>query len=245
MGDRTAGDLLFEADARERGYELSEHEPDLGRARRPDYVIGRDGLQCVVEVKQFAATTRSFPDQRFGSTDLATVLKPIRSQLREAARQLKDVSDLGLPLVAVLTNPNGATVNLGEREMVWAMYGDPVVRMTIDPEIGAAVRDPEHGVGRNGRLARDHQYIGAVAVIGERERAADWYDEMGRRYADLPSKERWGRIMEAENRGERPEGSHHRASVFKTLSPTAVPLPDGFFAGSGDRVFEPNEDGSA
>jgi hypothetical protein len=129
--------------------------------------------------------------------------------------------------------------------MVWAMYGDPVVRMAIDPEAGAAVGQPEHGVGRNGRLARDHQYISAVAVIGERERAADWYEAMGRKHAELPSEERWDRIMEARDRGECPEGSYHYARVFKTLSPTAVPLPEVFFGGDGDRVFEPNDEGTA
>jgi hypothetical protein len=244
MGQRTAGDLLFETYAREWGYELSDHEPDLGTGKRPDYLLGRGGEQCVIEVKQFAAGTSSFPAHG-GSTDLATVLKPIRSQLREAARQLKEMVDLGVPLVAVLTNPLRASVILGEREMVWAMYGDPVVRMAIDPEIGAAVGEPEHGVGRNGRLARDHQYISAVAVIGESERAADWYEEMGCRYADRSREERWARLDEARDRGECPDGSYRYARVFKTLSPTAVPLPDAFFAGDSDCIFEPNDEGTA
>lgn len=245
MGERTAGDLLFEAYAHEWGYELSEHEPDLGRTKRPDYLIVSNGQRCVVEVKEFAPATRSFPDQRVGSTDLATVLKPIRSQIREAARQLKAVSDLNLPLVVVLTNPHQATVILGDRELVWAMHGDPVVRISIDPDIGAAVGDPEHGVGRNGRVARDHQYISAVAVIGERNRSADWYEDMGTRYADLPSEERWERIIEAKDRGQCPVGTYRRASVFKTLSPKAVSLPDVFFTGDGDRIFEPNDQGTA
>ena len=128
--------------------------------------------------------------------------------------------------------------------MVWAIDGDPVMRMAIAPEFGAAV-EAAHGVGRNGRIARDHQYSSAVAVIGKRERAADWYDDMGRRYADLPSEERWERLVQAWDRGECPDGTYHRASVFKTLSPTAVPLPDAFFSEEGDRVFKPNDDGTA
>ena len=129
--------------------------------------------------------------------------------------------------------------------MIWAMYGDPIVVMNIDRATGAAVGDPQHGLGRNGRLARDHQCISAVAVLGWRERAADWYDEMAGHYAELPSDERWRLIAEAEAPGERYEGSYYRADVFKTLSPSAVPLPDVFFDGERDRVFEPNEDGTA
>jgi hypothetical protein len=51
--------------------------------------------------------------------------------------------------------------------------------------------------------------------------------------------------MEAKDRGECPEGTYFRARVFKTLSPSAVPLPDGFFTGDDDQAFEPNEDGTA
>lgn len=245
MGDRTAGDLMFEAYVAEQNYPAPQHEPDLGTTKRPDYLIERDGERCVVEVKQFAPDTRSFPDQRAGTTTVEAILKPIRSQIREAARQLKDVAQLGLPLVVMLTNPHGAFVILGNRELVWAMYGDPVVVMDIDVTVGGAVGEPRHEVGRNGRLARDHQYISAVAILSRRQRATDWYDETAKRHADLPGAERWRLICEAETRGERPEGSYHRVSVFKTLSPSAVALPDPFFAGEHDLVFEPDEQGTA
>jgi hypothetical protein len=245
VGQKTAGDLMFEQYLREHGYAAVEHEPDLGVAKRPDYVIERAGTRCVVEVKMFDAATRSFPDQPFGTTNAETVMKPVRSQLREAARQLKPLAGSGLPLVVLLTNPHEAMVFLDEHHMVYAMYGDPIVVIDIDPEVGGAVGDPRHEVGRNGRLARDHQYISAVAVLSEREHAADFYDEMNRRYADLPADARWERIEDATTRGERQSGSYHRVRVFKTLSPSAAPLPGVFFEGPHDELFEPNEEGTA
>ena len=69
MAERTAGEMMFEAFAHERGYDISEHEPDVGSTKRPDYVIARDNAACVVEVKEFAPTTRSFPDVPGGGTD--------------------------------------------------------------------------------------------------------------------------------------------------------------------------------
>lgn len=57
------------------------------------------------EVKQFARGTTSMPHQpgkRGGSWSMQTILRPIRSQIREAARQLKPFADSGLPLVVVL-----------------------------------------------------------------------------------------------------------------------------------------------
>jgi hypothetical protein len=115
--------------------------------------------------------------------------------------------------------------------------------MDIDPDLGGAVGDARHELGRNGRLARDHQYISAVAILSERERAADFCDQMNRRYADLPADARWERIEDAISRGERPSGSYHRVRVFKTLSPSAAPLPEAFFHGPHDELFEPNEEG--
>jgi hypothetical protein len=77
-------------------------------------------------------------------------------------------------------------VILGEREIVWAMCGDPVVRRDVDPEIGAAGGEPEHGVGRTGESHATTSHISAVAVIGERDHATDWHEEMGYRCTDLP-----------------------------------------------------------
>jgi hypothetical protein len=48
VGQKTAGDLMFEQYLREHGYAAVEHEPDLGVAKRPDYVIERAGKRCVV-----------------------------------------------------------------------------------------------------------------------------------------------------------------------------------------------------
>jgi hypothetical protein len=245
VGRRTAGDKLLEQYLDEHGFDALEHEPDVGTAKRPDYVIRRGASQLIVEVKEFSPGTSSLPAQTSGTTSLEVVLKPIRSQLREAARQLKDVADLGLPLMVVLTNPHGAFVIMGEQELIWAMYGDPVIRMAIDPRVGAAVGDPEYGVGRNGRLARDHQYISAVGVLRQRSRASDWHDALIAEYADMSWQDRWRKIEEAEARGERPEGDYRSIDVFKTLSPSAVPLPAGFFTGPSDRLFEPNQDGTA
>ena len=138
--------------------------------------------------------------------------------------------------MVVVTNPHGAWVNLGEREIVWAMYGDPIVVVPIDTGTGAAVGEPEHAVGRHGKLARDHQYISAVAKLSERQYASDWFDEMGKRYKHLPANERWEHIEAAMGRGEKPEGTYHQVDVFKTLSASAASLSDVFF--DGPRMIE-------
>ena len=88
MGQRTAGDLLFEKYLEQHGLPIAEHEPDLGVSTRPDYVIERDGFRCVCEVKEFARDTMSIP-WNARTASMETVLKPFRSQIREAVRNLK------------------------------------------------------------------------------------------------------------------------------------------------------------
>ena len=250
VGDRTAGELMFEAYLREQGYAVPAHEPDLGVTKRPDYVVERDGWTCVCEVKEFARDTTSMPGigaegAQFGSFDSATVLKPIRSQIREGARQLKPLADSGHALMVVIANPHGAWVDCSDQQVVAAMYGDPVIRLPIDTGTGIADGEPIFDLDRNGKLRADHQYVSAVGFVRVRERASDAIDQINQRLADKTSKERLEVIYSARDRGELPEGSYHRIDVFKTLSPSAVPVPMGLFDGPKDRLLGYDEESGA
>jgi hypothetical protein len=175
MGQRTAGDLMFEAYLRDRGIEAPDHEPDLGAVKKPDYFLKCAGAGCVCEVKEFARNTDSLPtsSQADGSWSMQTVLRPIRSQIREAARQLKPFAGAGLPLVIVLTNPHRAPVIHGSQEIIWAMYGDPVVRVPASNGIASARGGAIFTVDRNGKLRGDHAYVSAVAVVRRNSLAMD------------------------------------------------------------------------
>lgn len=143
MGQRTAGDLMFEAYLAEQGYGEVRHEPDLGVGKFPDYVIERDGVSCVVEVKEFARESSPIPtDQRYVALDSATLLKPIRGQLREAARKFKAMEHLGLPLVVMLANPQGFLLDLSVENLIYSMYGDLTFTFPVSAETGGATEPP-------------------------------------------------------------------------------------------------------
>src|ERR1039458_4247580 len=146
---------MFEAYLDECGFVVPEHEPDLGIRARPDYVVESDGDRCVVEVKTFARD--AWPIRR-GSTSMREVLKPIRRQIHEAARQLGDATPLKLPLVVVLTDPLRALWGLLRPfELIAAMHGDPTVQV---PTSGYGASGPASLVaGRNGELRNDHPYV--------------------------------------------------------------------------------------
>jgi hypothetical protein len=118
------------------------------------------------------------------------------------------------------------------------MYGDPVFRFTVNTTTGANEDDGLFTVDRNGKLRGDHQYISALAFVRHRERAADFYNELAARDEHLSRDERLAAIHEAADSGRVPEGTYLCMDVFRTMSPTAVPLPDVFFDGPHDRLFD-------
>ncbi len=226
MGQRSDGDLLFERYLAEQGVAIPEHEPDLGIGKRIDYPLTIGGRTCLCEVKEFAPTTQSVIP---GS--MQDLLKPIRAKIHDAAAQLKAARSLGHPLVVVLTNPNSAPVVMGERELLWAIEGDPVVRVAL-----ASSAQPEHTVGRNGELRHDHAYITAVVVLYERLHARDYYDELAEQSRERAHDERIRAILDG--RQEAPDGGYLVAHTFIPGGAEAVPLPDVFFRGERDVVRE-------
>ena len=231
-GERTAGDLMFEAYLCEQGYPEPEHEPALGTTKRPDYLLKRNGQRCMCEVKEFNKDTRSTPDQPDGTVDLKTVLKLIWSQLRQAARQLKEVADLGLPLVVVVTNPHGAWVNLGEREI----------------GVGDVRRSDCRGADRYGTMVRlsvspSTRWDATANLLAITSTSALWrssandntHQTGSTRWASaisiFPPMSAGSTSRSPMGRGEKPEGTYHQVDVFKTLSASAASLSDVFFDG--------------
>jgi hypothetical protein len=226
MGHRTAGELLFERYLAEQGIPVPDHEPDLGIGKKIDYAIVIDGHTCLCEVKEYAPTTQSkIP----GS--MHDLLKPHRDKIHDGAPQLKAAKDLGYPLVVVLTNPHGAAVVTGEREILWAIEGDPVVARN-----SRSSAPPIHTVGRNGELRRDHAYISAVVMLYERLHARDYFDELAERERDRAHEERIHAILNGVQNA--PEGGYMFAHTYVPGGLEAQPLPGVFFRGQRDLVLE-------
>jgi len=223
MGKRSDGDLLFERYLAEVGVRIPEHEPDLGIRKRVDYLVDVEGRTCLCEVKEFSPTTQSVIP---GS--MQDLLKPIRAKIHDSVPQLKAAKDLGHPLVVVLTNPHNAPVVMGERELLWAIEGDPIVGMHLNSSA-----PPVHSVGRNGELRHDHAYITAVVVLYERLHARDYYDELAEHSRDKAHEERIRAILAG--REDEPGGGYLFTHTFIPGSAEAVPLPDVFFRGPQGR----------
>lgn len=159
---------MFEAYLTERGIDVPEHEPDLGVGVRPEYLVEHAGDRCLIEVKEFAPESWPIKDAKVKhSFSQGEILKPIRGQIHQAARKLRRTTELGYPLVVVLTDPKSAMFGLLRPiEIIAAMVGDLQFQIPVSSigPMGSATLT----AGRNGELRHDHPYISAVMVIHER-----------------------------------------------------------------------------
>lgn len=181
-------------------------------------------------------------------------MKPVRKAISRAARQLKPLAGGGWPLVVVLANPRGMPVPFSSVEIIWALYGDPVWKITIDPATGEKMGETEYGADRNGQIRNQHQYLSAVVALRHRTLAQDWSDanwarlreEHGFDSSDPEASSRLAELAlrsaaEAEERGEIPRVEYFFADVFVTKSPHATPLPASVFDGERDSRWEFDE----
>ena len=102
------------------------------------------------EVKAFGPNrlTRRLQLGRFFSTLGDELWTPVRDQVRAAARTLKPVQALGLPLVVVITNTDS--------------------RVFVDLSVETVTRTL---LGVGGKLTRDHRYLSAIALMRREDHA--------------------------------------------------------------------------
>lgn len=243
-------ELWFDRYVREHGHDPGEPEPNLGTQRCPDRLIRWNGHEVVCEIKEFAQDVIP-ANQGVGAIAPERWYGAVRGQVHAAARQMRELADRGLPLVAVLANPRGMFVPLDVDEVLSALYGNPQIVMTIDPTTGAAVGEPQWIAGPDGEIRNDHRYLSAVVLLRRCDRRRDWIDmrreelraELGRDAKTYEEAiDRWRelerRASEAEERGEIPDGEYFRTDVIVSAGPDAAPLPWDVFDGPRDTRWE-------
>jgi hypothetical protein len=221
---KTDADEWFETYLLDHGYTPGEHEPDFtsaGIGSTPDFLpTNASGEQIVCEVKAFRPNrlTRRLEMARFFITSGDELWTPVRNQVREAARTLKPVQPLGLPLVVVITNTH------------------PRVFVDLSVETVAGTL-----LGRGGKLTRDHRYLSAIALLRREDHAYVEQRKITARvrattpgWDELSRPEQINRYVEAVEGRTFSEGAEYWLDVIETRSPTATPLPDHWFAGPRD-----------
>lgn len=252
---KTTGDERFERYLREHGYDPGPHEPSLvkhGIDKRPDFLPRRGGRTVGCEVKQFKAGAsdleRRLARQRIAAGSPRDVYGQIRKQVSSAASQLKPLTGLGIPLVAVLTNPEGALVDLSVGTVLAALYGNVTVTFPLDVATGAAAEDGRFEFGRDGKLTNDHPYLSAVVLLQRRELQGDLIEqilteERRRREPTVDSVSEVVRLLKRLEHEDLPDSDYLYVEVIETISGISVPLPEKWFDGERDSRWRINADG--
>lgn len=257
-----AGDLSdvaegwFDQYLTERGY-IWEKEPDVGlpgKLKRPDRLVSVDGVQVVCEVKSFNTPGLFAPEEFHRSENgcgwagpksrsMKDALKPLRSQIKQAAAQLKAAQPLEIPLVVVMANPMNCPVPSDDNSLMAAMYGDQELQGRFDPDSGQ-ISEWRMVLGRNGKLAGgDHPYISAVAWLHHQDRIAGWYAQWMEEHRAQYGQDGvgWLKAMR-EVEDQAPSGSDTWLTIVETVSDAAVRLPRDVFNGPRDVRYVPTPD---
>jgi hypothetical protein len=256
-GPRTAADERFERYLRDHDFAY-RFEPDWAAEvgvvadAKPDYVIARDGLRAIAEVKGFTTDRlrRRFSDQRYGTLSDKEIFGPVRSAFADAARQLAPFASTGLPLIVVLANPAAADVFLDDWHVQHALIGNPAFSIPIDTSTGGAA-GPGHWVATGYAVAihEKSDHVSGVVVVHQREYATDWREAEAKKIvgegegfeAAADATLQLLRVAEdAELRGEIPTGSYGWAEVFELHdlhTPPPPSIPRRLFTHPRDRRF--------
>lgn len=227
------GEELFERYVEQRGYSVLAYHPDLGTAKRLDYLVRADGTDVVVEVESFKTAVVRVPTEPGGSAALSD-LRPLRNKISTGSAQLKGIS--GYPLIVVIANPYDIAVPLLPSHLVAAMYGD----LAFEFLPGGTQK---WSLGRNGRLHVDepdgtshgnHPYLSAVGVL----RTGSGLDM--KIVADLRADAGAGNPLQIVAQALPADGTTKvqrealSLDVFETVSATALAVPRTIFNGPGD-----------
>lgn len=227
-------------DLNETAYEF---EPTLGGSSNPDFLINKSGFQAICEVKEFE-TLGIFRDYDFSKGEVisrpaAAALKPVRSQIDSAAKQLKEYRDQNLPLIAILANPLKAQVTLNDSMVISAMFGDPSTTFMLD---GDGLTRSIDLAGRNGALTNNHKYLSGVVVLEKvsknETRLIACIEKLTEDDSSLHGTKLLEIFREIESTFEEDEITFN-CTVFENYSAECVPIPDSLFSSIADRRYRP------
>lgn len=240
----------FDEYVRVHGQEPGNPEPDLGIEKNPDRLVSWNGHEVVCEIKQF----ESHPFRmlgKVGTLSMKQALNPVRRKVSRAAEQLKPLANSEWPLVVVLANPKGQPVPFSTDEILWALFGDPIIQIRINTVSGEAAGPAERIAGRNSRIRFHHQYLSAVVALRRASHLQVWHDACWERLktenphdpADVDAIVKLAEQVEeaqsaALEKGEIEEGDYLYTEVFTAVSETAVPLPRNVFDGPQDSRWD-------
>jgi hypothetical protein len=105
---------------------------------------------------------------------------------------------------------------LSIENIIYSMYGDLTFTFPVSEETGGATEPDQFLAGRNGRYHADHQYVGAVGLLGCRSRRAEHVQELLAQQEELSAFEGLQLVHEADERGEMADGEYHVVTLVKT-----------------------------
>jgi len=173
---KTAIDLRFEHYLLQEGITDFEYEPfsTLGKELKiPDYLVVH-GKSALVEIKEIETIPLDHV-KGAGTMDAMGVADIMRKKIKKAKKQLKPHKEKADYTIILLGKNKGFALSM--RDLEWAMYGDPVIRLQINKKNGAPRGKPYFDYKAKGAMRKNDpvtkeryfpaSYISAVGIIKE------------------------------------------------------------------------------
>ena len=130
---KTVSEELFSGYLDENGYKWT-YEPEIvGKKKRPDFLVRRDGTECLCDTKE-----RS-PKPAPPGARCFDPIAPVRELINKGKKKFREFDDR--LCVLVVYNNGDCDTRLDPTCIFGAMLGDPGFTLDFDPEAGSC--DPE------------------------------------------------------------------------------------------------------
>lgn len=188
---KTAIDLRFEHYLHQENINTFTYEPfgsiDI-KLKNPDYLVTNRSKSALIEVKEIESIQLDHL-RGMGSMDAMDEANIMRKKIYEASKQLKSYKKKTDYAIILLGKNKGFDLNV--RDLEWAMFGDPVIRIPLNVKKGLRAEvcfdmKVKGAMRKNDPITKQmyfpSSYISAVGIIKEVNGYNYFFDQLCEKY---------------------------------------------------------------
>lgn len=171
--NKTPTDMWFENYLKQEGISFKYEPYGNSSGKSPDYLFEKAGKKILIENKEIEKTPFDNATTGVQMLDPTLYFNLLRNRIDKASRQLKPYKDDVDFCVVILGKVSGFPIFF--RDLFWAMYGNPIIRVQINTNTNKVREKPYLDLTMTGSMRKNHpttkqfravhDYVSAVGLI--------------------------------------------------------------------------------